>query len=60
MAKRAVPAARRADDKRATGVAQNPKKVAAAPMAKKTAVKAVESYKRKTAGGGAGRPKKVR
>lgn len=59
MAKRAVKAPSRADDKRAVGTAKNPKKVAA-PEAKKTAVAPVASYKKKTAGGGAGRPKKVR
>lgn len=59
MAKRAVKKPTRADDKRATGTAQNPKKVAA-PEAKKTTAAPVASFKRKTAGGGAGRPRKVK
>lgn len=59
MAKRAVKAPARADDKRATGTARNPKKVTA-PEAKKTAAPPVASFKKKTAGGGAGRPKKVK
>lgn len=59
MAKRAVKKATRADDKRASGTAQNPKKVVA-PEAKKTAAPPVKEFKRRTAGGGAGRPKKVK
>lgn len=58
-AKRAVKPARKATDKRVVGSAQNPTKVAA-PTAKKTATPPVAAYKRSTAGGGAGRPKKVK
>lgn len=59
MTKRAVKKAKRSDDKRDVGTARNPKTVAA-PEAKKTTVAPVASYKKKTAGGGAGRPKKVK
>lgn len=59
MAKRAVKKPTRADDKRATGTAQNPKKVAA-PEAKKTAAPKVSTFRKSTAGGGAGRPRKVK
>lgn len=59
MAKRAVAKAARSDDKRAVGTAKNPKKVVA-PEAKKTSVAKVATYKRSTAGGGAGRPKRVK
>lgn len=56
MAKRAVKAAGRADDKRSTGSAKNPR-VVRSPEAKKTAVPPVKTYKRGKPGGGAGRPK---
>lgn len=59
MPKRAVSKAVRADDKRASGTAKNPRRVVS-PEAKKTAVASVPSFKKKTPGGGAGRPKKVR
>lgn len=59
MAKRAVKKPARADDKRATGTARNPKKVAA-PEAKKTSAPSVPTFKKSTAGGGAGRPKRVK
>lgn len=59
MAKRAVKKAPRADDKRSAGSAQNPRKVVA-PEAKKAAAPAVKEFKKRTPGGGAGRPKKVK
>lgn len=59
MVKRAVKKTIRADDKRATGTSKNPKTVTA-PVAKKTVAPSVPAFKKKTPGGGAGRPKKVR
>jgi hypothetical protein len=58
MAKRAVKKAARADDKRGE-TAKNPRTVKA-PEAKAKAAPPVKEFKRKTPGGGAGRPKKVK
>lgn len=52
--KRAVPAARKATDKRTVGTAKNPKKVTAPSATSYKAPKAVQVTK-----GKAGRPKKV-
>ena len=54
-AKKAVPAARRATDKRTVGTAKNPKKVTAASAASYKPPKAVQVTKKS-----AGRPKKAR
>jgi hypothetical protein len=59
MTKRAVQKTVRSDDKRATGTAKN-KRVVKSPEAKTPAVPPVPSFKKKTPGGGAGRPKKVK
>jgi hypothetical protein len=53
-AKRAVPTARKATDKRTVGTAKNPKKVVSTGAAGYKAVKPVQVVK-----GKAGRPKKV-
>lgn len=59
MPARAVKKATRADDKRASGTAKNPRRVAS-PEAKKTTVAPVKTFKKTTPGGGAGRPKRVK